>query len=148
MRVKRESGAHLVARSAGIGEALVKEEGASGEAREPVAVGEAIAEHAEVVGATVTLEAREGDVGMVGPSFGDEAACGCGGDDFLLKGAQRWGDDDVGEEDTSAIEEIEPAEFDWNGRRLDCVEARGELSELFWRGFAEELQRDVPAFGR
>ena len=55
---------------------------------------------------------------------------------------------DTGKEDSGAIEEAQRLKPHGNGRRTHFAQPRHQARVLFRAGIAQELQGDVPRFGR
>jgi len=92
--------------------------------------------------------ARQRDVRLEGASFGEKAARLGGRGDALLKQEQFGREPNAGDEDSGALEAVQSFKADGNGRRVKGAQARDDTGELIRAGVAEELQSDVPGFGR
>ena len=132
----------------GCGEAFVKNELVGHEWGELWIAVEAGFEGAEGFGCVFVFGACKGDVGLVGPRLGDEAAWGGGSNDGLLKNQQRRSKFDVGEEDSRSIEGPGCFETDGDVGQADFAKALDEAVVLLLIGAAEKLEGDVPGFRR
>jgi len=103
-------------------------------------------ESADSVGSAAV--AGKSDVGVVGAGFRDEAAGGGGGNNALLEGDERGSEMDAGKEDAGAVKEAEGFELNGDGRGREGAKAGEDAVVLRGGGGAEELEGDVPGFGR
>ena len=105
-------------------------------------------EFAEVLPWSVAFAARQGDVGLVGTSFGGKSAARRGGYDVFLKLKQLGRGPDSGNENPGVVEDAQTLQLHRNGRQMQFVQARDQAGVLFRSGIAEKLEGDMPGLRR
>jgi hypothetical protein len=108
--------------------------------------GKTCAESNQAAGAA--FGAGQGDVGMVRAGFGFEAA-GCNrGHNALLECEKQGRGFNAQMKDAGALKDAEAGETNGDGRSVQFREPGGNAIVFLRRGVAEELEGDVPGFGR
>jgi hypothetical protein len=105
-------------------------------------------EFAEFLPWLLAFAARQGDVGLVGASFGGNPATRRGSYDIFLKLKQLGREPDSGNENPGVVEDAQTFQLHRNGRRTQLVQARDQARVLFRSGIAEKLEGDMPGFRR
>ena len=135
-------------RAGGTEEALVEKEFLSDKPGEVWLTAYSGFEFTEALPLTFAFAARERDMRLVGTRLGDEPAkfrrCG----DAFLKQKQFGREPDTGKENPGAIEEGRPLKPYRNWRQAQFTQSCDSAFVLFPTGIAQELQSDVPRFGR
>src|ERR1039457_6524711 len=148
LTVERESLANLVAGAGGREMAFVEKELPGDKPGEAWLALNPGFQFAERLAAALALAPCERDVRVEGTRLGHEAAKSCRCRDTLLDRKQLGSESDAGKEDSGAVEAAQRLQPHGNGRRTHFAQPRHQARVLFRAGIAQELQGDVPRFGR
>ena len=105
-------------------------------------------ESPERAAAFFAFASRQHDMGMIGAIFSDESAVGCRGGDDSLKRDKLRSKLHVNKKNRRAIKETQRLNLQRKGLPAQFPQPRDNAGGLFLRSIAQELQSDVPGFGR
>src|ERR1039458_8440354 len=143
-----ESLANLVAGAGGREMAFVEKEFSGDKPGEGWLALNPGSQFAERLAAALALAPCERDVRMEGARLGHEAAKSCRCRDTLFEGEQLGSESNAGKEYPGAIEAAQSLKPHGNGRRTHFAQPRNQALVFLRAGIAQELQGDVPRFGR